>query len=395
MPLSTNLDRVRGTLLGLAVGDALGAPLEGLSPQQIRAHYGTVVDYVDGVRAWKRKPYRWRLPGLYTDDTQQALALCDVILRCGTVDPDCLAALYLALATPRNGHAGAHRGVGRSFRQVLEELERGRPPLECGQDSAGIGAAMRIAPVAIAFFNDTDGLFEAVMAASLMTHRDIRSLAGAMAVVSAVRRLLGGEEKSPSLLFRVAGDVALAERRIAECLAHAVDSIPEYGRSLSRAIANVEPLLELSRADAHHALIDEANAHGARPSCKRPTMGFPPACIPTCLYVLLTTDTFEEALTEVVNLGGDADSAGAILGAMAGAHFGVDAIPERWLEGLHNRVGIERRAEALAVGPDAVLEIPDLVETERALSALEHSSRESFKAPPSPNAGSQFTPRTD
>src|SRR5216683_3570241 len=63
MPQLNRSDRVRGCLLGLAVGDALGAPLEGLSSQQIRAHYGTVDDYVDGVRAWKKKPYRWRLPG--------------------------------------------------------------------------------------------------------------------------------------------------------------------------------------------------------------------------------------------------------------------------------------------------------------------------------------------
>ena len=74
MPQLTRMDRARGCLLGLAIGDALGAPLEGLSAQQIRAHYGLVDDYVDGARAWKKKPYRWRMPGLYSDDTQQALA---------------------------------------------------------------------------------------------------------------------------------------------------------------------------------------------------------------------------------------------------------------------------------------------------------------------------------
>ena len=64
MPHLFRVDRVRGCLLGLAVGDALGAPLEGLSPQQIRTHYGRVTNYVDGVLAWKRKPHRWRMPGL-------------------------------------------------------------------------------------------------------------------------------------------------------------------------------------------------------------------------------------------------------------------------------------------------------------------------------------------
>ncbi len=56
----TRIERARGCLLGMAIGDALGAPLEGLSTQQIRAHYGIVLDYVDGARAWKKKPFRWR-----------------------------------------------------------------------------------------------------------------------------------------------------------------------------------------------------------------------------------------------------------------------------------------------------------------------------------------------
>ena len=84
----SRMDRARGCLLGLAIGDALGAPLEGLSCQQIRAHYGLVDDYVDGARAWKKKPYRWRMPGLYSDDTQQAMALSDVLLECRRIDLD-------------------------------------------------------------------------------------------------------------------------------------------------------------------------------------------------------------------------------------------------------------------------------------------------------------------
>ena len=143
----TRMDRARGCLLGLAIGDALGAPLEGLSAQQIRAHYGLVDDYVDGARAWKKKPYRWRMPGLYSDDTQQAMALSDVLLECRRIDLDRLAELYLGMATPKGSYVGAHRGIGRSFRQVLAGLERGVSPRETGQSSAGIGAAMRIAPV--------------------------------------------------------------------------------------------------------------------------------------------------------------------------------------------------------------------------------------------------------
>jgi len=374
------IDRVRGSLIGLAIGDALGAPLEGLSAQQIRAHYGQVDDFVDGCRAWKRKPYRWRMPGLYSDDTQQALALCDVLLESGHVDPDRLAEIYLALANPKGTYVGAHRGIGRSFRQVLVDLESGQSPSRTGQLSAGIGAAMRIAPVALYYRADeVDALFEAVMAASLMTHRDIRSLTGALAVAHAVRHLVDGKPSEPSLLFRLAADVARDEERMLARFPE-VTSAESHSKSLSTAIAKTEALLEMPRDRAHAALVEEANRHGAEPSCKRPTMGFPPACIPTCLYVLLTTETFDEAIIEIVNMGGDADSAGAILGAMAGAHYGVGDIPVRWLLRLQNREAIESRAEALHAGSSIGQDIPDLVDREHDLSAQENAYRESLLA---------------
>lgn len=374
------IDRVRGCLLGLAVGDALGAPLEGLTAPQIKAHYGQVDDYVDGSRAWKKKPYRWRMPGLYSDDTQQALAVCDVMLACGRIEPARLAEIYLGLANPKGSYVGAHRGVGRSFRQVLADLERGVSPSETGQNSAGIGAAMRIAPVALYHEgSDLDGMFEAVMAASLMTHRDIRSLSGALAVVHTVRRLLNGDAPEGSLLFRIAADVARDEDRIVERYTE-VTSVGRHRRSISRAIAHVESILDLPRERALSALVEEANRHGAEPLCKKPTMGFPPACIPTCLYLLLTTDSFEEAAIEVVNMGGDADTAGAILGAFAGAYYGIESIPARWLKGLQNVDAIEARALALQGRSTEGLEIPDLIERERELSARESVCRDDLLA---------------
>jgi ADP-ribosyl-[dinitrogen reductase] hydrolase len=381
MPQTIRVERARGCLLGMAVGDALGAPLEGLSAQQIRAHYVQVVDYVDGVRAWKKKPYRWRLPGLYSDDTQQALALADSLLDCGRVDLDRLAETYLALATPKGSYQGSHRGIGRSFRNVLADLERGVSPRHTAQDSAGIGAAMRIAPVALYYAGQPEAMVEAVLEASLMTHRDCRSLGGALAVAFAVARLAAGAPRDPSFLLWLAADVARGEDRIAAAHADRASSLSRHRHSLSNAIAHTESLLDLPRERALAALVDQANRHGAAPACRRPTMGFPPACIPTCLYLLLTTDSFEDALIDVVNLGGDADSAGAILGALAGAHYGAAAIPDRWLAGLQNREGVELRAVALARRSSEGLEIPELVETERQLTEREAACRESLLAP--------------
>jgi ADP-ribosylglycohydrolase len=355
----------------LAIGDALGAPLEGLTTQQIKTHYGRVKNYVDGVQAWKRKPYRWRLRGLYSDDTQQALALCDILIDHRRIEPQLLAEIYLSLATPKGSFLGAHRGIGRSFRQVLVDLERGISPRRSGQTTAGIGAAMRIAPVALYFGDDHDAMFESAMAASIMTHRDVRSLSGALLVAHAVRRLAAGEPRDPSLPFRIAADVARDEARIAEGYSDVLISYERHARALPRAIAHVESLLEMPRERALSALVDEANRHGAEPECRRPTMGFPPACIPTCLYLLLTTENFEEALTDVINLGGDTDTAGAILGALAGAYYGIGQIPRRWLDGLQNRAGIDARAIALTLKSSRGLDIPDLIVTEQELNRKE------------------------
>ncbi len=378
MPHLFRVDRVRGCLLGLAVGDALGAPLEGLTPQQIKTHYGRVTHYVDGVLAWKRKPHRWRMPGLYTDDTQQALALCDVLLECRRVDQRRLADLYLGLMTPKGPFSGAHRGIGRSFRLVLASLEQGVPANQAGQPTAGIGAAMRIAPVPLYFGDETGPMFDAVMAASLMTHRDIRSLSGALAVSHGIRRLAAGEPRDPSLLFRIAADLVKDEAMITGSYGDHVLKLDRHSGGLSRAIAHAEALIDLPADQALASLVTEANRHGADPICRRATMGFPPACIPTCLYLLLTTDSFEEALTEVVNLGGDTDTAGAILGALAGAYYGVDAIPDRWLDGLQNREGIDAWAIALAQRSRRGLHIPDLIATEQSLTRKEGDSFESF-----------------
>lgn len=381
MSPSISPDRARGCLLGLAIGDALGAPLEGLSSQQVKAHYGHVEDYVDGSRAWKRKPFRWRMPGLYTGDTQQAMVLADVVVRRGRIEPADVAEHYVRMASPRGEFLGAHRAAGRSFRLVVQDLERGVSPEATGQDSAGIGAAVRIAPLAIHHGRSADdaALDRDVAAASLMTHRDFRSLAGALAVARACRRLLAGEEKAPSLLFRVAGDLIRAE----DALGHqGLDRVVGYGRyrrHLSNAIARVDRVLDEPRDRAFAALVDEANRHGPKPPCRRPTMGFPPACIPTCLYVLLTTESFEEAILEIVNLGGDADSAGAIVGALAGAHYGIDGIPARLLDGLKNRDGLERYALALA-GELPPGELPELGAVERRLTDEEACCRESLKA---------------
>ena len=279
------MNRARGAMLGMAVGDALGAPLEGLGPQQIRSHYNEVDDYVDGSRAWRRKTDRWRVPGLYTDNTQQALSVADTVLECGEMRAVYLAEIWKRMYRTPVGDPcidfpnGVHRNIGRNFRLALEQLSAGQPLDSISQASAGLSAAVRVVPLAAAYREDADHLYHAVVESSLLTHCDIRSVSASLAVAFATARLLNGEAKNPSFLFHVAGDTARSERRLIQEFPDRLCGTANYLHSISQCIANVEKTLDLNEEQAFQAILDEARKHGPSIPCKRPTMGFAPAAI--------------------------------------------------------------------------------------------------------------------
>lgn len=372
----------------MAVGDALGAPLEGLGPQQIKSQYGLVDDYVDGSRAWRRKSDRWRLPGLYTDDTQQALCVAETLLECGQMQPSLLVELWRRMYRTQvdmpNGRFpnGVHRNIGRNFRTTLEGLSAGLPVSEVSQASAGLGAAVRVVPLAIAYCEDSDQLYRSVVEMSLLTHCDIRSVAAALAVAFATARLLNGESKEPSFLFRVAGDTARCERRLATEYGDRIVNLDQHASAISRCIARVDRVLDMSQEDAFAAILEEARNHGPSVPCKRPTMGFAPAALATCFYLFVQSDSYQDGIIELINQGGDADSAAAILGGMSGAHYGYQGIPKFWLTPLLNLEGLETRAVALTLPPDKVdrSRIPDLIEVEKELCILESKHRQALQA---------------
>jgi ADP-ribosylglycohydrolase len=393
------MNRARGAMLGMAVGDALGAPLEGLGPQQIKTQYGLVDDYVDGSRAWRKKSDRWRLPGLYTDDTQQALSVAETLIECGQMLPSHLAEIWRKMYRTQvdcncgRFPNGVHRNIGKNFRVTLEGLTAGLPLNEVAQESAGLGAAVRVVPLAIAYQQDSDQLYRAVVECSLLSHCDVRSVAAALAVAFATARLLNGEEKSPSMVLRVAGDTARCERRLAAEYGDRIAGLNQYGNSISQCLGKVERTFEMQQEDAFASILEEARNHGPKFPCKRPTMGFAPAALATCFYMLVQADSYQEGLIDLVNQGGDADSAAAILGAMSGAYYGYQDIPKFWLTPLYNADGIDARAMALTIPTDQIDRslIPDLFETEKKLCMLESRHRQALSlsmGSKSPNSSS-------
>lgn len=188
-------DRAHGVMMGLALGDALGVITEGLSAGDICSRLGFIKDFntsaiIDkliqeaddesSLSALKQFIRQLPLPGLYSDDTQQALVLADCLLQKHKIDPAHIASAYLKMALyPCDNSFGLFRGAGPGFKAAVSNLQQGRPGHECGVISAGNGAAMRIAPLGIYFQHNYDDLMQAIIDASLLTHRDIRGIAAA------------------------------------------------------------------------------------------------------------------------------------------------------------------------------------------------------------------------
>jgi ADP-ribosyl-[dinitrogen reductase] hydrolase len=282
-------DRYRGTLLGLAVGNELGLPVEFLSAAESRRLHPRGIRDID--------PEEMNLP--WDDDLAQAVILAEAILEHDTLGHDDLAARLLDWFEA-NG-----RGMGAQTRAVLQALKRGMLPSEAakhvwerhGGTPAGNGAVMRCPPVAMRWPRDTARLYRETEASARVTHHDPRCVWSAFAINLAVAEALNG---------RIASIAAIDEAldRI-EAGPHTLQAVRIVsGRGLER--------LQLDGAD----------------------IGFTLKAMQVGLWCLEHAESFEESLIAVIQAGGDTDTNGAVAGAVLGAIHGADAIPKRWIAGV-------------------------------------------------------------
>lgn len=269
-------DRARGCAVGAAVGDALGMPLE-FGPRQPAERL------VRDMRAG-------RIPaGSFTDDTEMALALAESLLAHCPLDGDDLALRFVDWHRAGPDDVGIHTSTvlsgiaaGRPWQQVVEAVQKRRP------DSAGNGSVMRCWPVALAHWDDLDQLLADSRLQSQVTHPHPECVAGS--------------EFANVTLFHLLHQVPPAEavRRALEAV-----QLPQPLRTV------IEAAPELPRQALKNS-------------------GWVRHTLESAVWGLLTTNSFEEAVVQVVNLGNDADTAGTVVGALAGAAYGLEAIPARW-----------------------------------------------------------------
>ncbi len=309
-------DHARGALLGLAVGDALGTTLEFTRPDApplptlLR---GPHTEIVGG------GPFGLR-PGQVTDDTQQAVLLATSLRERGGIDSADLARRYVAW-----GEVAFDQGS--QTRAVLARLAGGEAPSTAGRSvwvasgrrAAGNGSLMRTAPIGVRLAHDEAARIAASLDDSAITHFDPRCQLACAA-------------------FNAAIAAACARGAAPEAMAVAARADLMAGADLLAA------RLPLERDVVHVAMADLATdldaAASDAPAMYRPEahllqhMGFVRVAFRLAFWHLLHTPSFEVALIDVVNRGGDADTNGAIAGALLGAAHGEAAIPSRWRDAV-------------------------------------------------------------
>ena len=319
-------DRMLGALMGAAVGDALGMPVEGLSHTNVRTYYR-------GIKQYEPDRHRRDLTaGQWTDDTQFTFALVKALTDWlqTTTHPDCfdaalgerLAAAYVALLPEA-------RRWGPTSRAAVERLAAGTPWTEAG-DAAhpSNGAAMRAAPLGVWW-----AALEIPFAQALtfirvvlqVTHRHPTALVAGIGQAFAVAEVL----RTPPEAF----DPPTFWNRLLEVVQRAEAELGDASAACSRRLA----LLADHLRDFPLDLQDLCHGTSARADESWPF---------AVAMFARNPDLLEATLLSAINVGGDADTVGAMVGALLGARHGWHAFPDVWRRELEAADRLEASARA-------------------------------------------------
>lgn len=317
------LDRARGALLGLAVGDALGTTLEFTRRDAHSRHTEMTGGGPFGLA-----------PGQWTDDTSMALALAESLVAHPALDPRDLMDRFVAWY--RRGEYSCTRtcfDIGIATRAALARYERTGEPFagSTALDTAGNGSLMRLAPVALVTLADPGAAARIAGDQSRTTHGAPQAVEACAYFVQLLRGAIQGEADVLCPRPWIGADTdGLRPRHF---LSGADDALMPVARVGDAAI--------------------DALARGAWQGKTRDgifSTGYVVHTLEAALWAVGTTATFEDALVLAVNLADDADTVGAVTGQLAGALYGASAIPARWLAPLAWRERIVALADRLLVG---------------------------------------------
>ncbi|MGP0628393.1 ADP-ribosylglycohydrolase family protein [Nitrospina sp. 32_T5] len=285
---------VTGCLLGTAVGDALGLPMEGLSRTRQSRLFPDPVAYhfVFG-------------RGMVSDDTQHQVMTAQALLQ-SAGDPERFARDMAGRM--RKWLAALPAGVGFATLRAILKSSAGFSPHRSGVFSAGNGPAMRSALIGIGYGHDPERLHQLVRCNTRLTHTDPQAEYGALAVAWAAHH---------------------AARQQAEATSYR-KTLQQHVRADSRFFDLIELLFESIQRGEDTPAFAESMELG------KGVGGYMYHILPVVLHAWLRHPTrFLDGLLSVIRCGGDTDTTGAILGSIVGAGVGREGIPEPWLTDLN------------------------------------------------------------
>lgn len=319
--------RVLGSIMGLAVGDALGAPVEFTNQSALITKYGE-----DGITELEES---YGVPGAYTDDTQMSLATADGIIAArtaeqtpgaGRVDPSPFIYMeyiqwYISQSDPKE-----RRGPGGTCMGSLRGGVAGSVGSRPLNDSKGCGGVMRVAPVGLVYTNDADA-WEYGCGSAALTHSHPGGYlpAGFLAVM--LQRILGSDKSTIGALedaFDAGMDLLEAAPK---------DSKRDHFADLMVQARNM-------------ARQDKWSDEMAMRKLGAGWCGDEALALTVFIAFRYPTD-FRSAVQKAVLYSGDRDSVGSITGALMGALLGAEAIPETWLAAVERREALEYTAAHL------------------------------------------------
>ena len=284
--IEPDLDRCRGALLGLAIGDALGATVEFMPP----GTFEPMIEILGG------GPHGL-MPGEWTDDTSMALCLAESLIECEGFNAEDQLDRYVRWW--KNGHlssTGICFDIGITTKAALEKFqETGQPSGLTSPDTAGNGSIMRMAAVPIFYANSMDDAVMFAAQSSATTHAAEEAVDACRYMAAVMVRALWGSEKEEVLAPALTGELSGNVNRVA------------FGS---------------------FRIFNPPQIRGS---------GYVVESLEAALWAFHNTDNFADGARMAVNLGDDADTTGAVYGQIAGAFYGQSGIPRHWVDTLAQR----------------------------------------------------------
>lgn len=305
------LDRAYGCLAATAIGDALGMPASFMSPTQVKQQYGKITDFLTPVE--EQTAHGHLSAGGVTDDTEENLIIASVLTEAGRFDSGLFIEKMKEWAV-RNKMLES-TVIGPSTRRFLETIIDGGDYIEAGKKGDTNGAAMRVAPIGIFYHAYVELAVEAAIASALPSHGSKPGVASACALAAAVSKAIAGNHTPGEIIDAAIEGALRGEERGYD--------IP--APSVATRIRLAKEIVDKNK----HLLLEEISLL----LYKHIGAGMKSyESIPLSLGVFYAAKgSVKEGLISVINLGDDADTNGAITGALCGAYSGVSSIPQHWV----------------------------------------------------------------